>query len=161
MSSRSEHPEASTPSGQRPNQASQLELSRAVTVMSRWAMFMGSLSSLIVIGLGFWVGGLAGMLGAAVSAGLVLGFFVLGHVIESVTMQRADGFGLAAQVISFVVRIVIFAALLWAVANWGLDDGTLSRTWLAVGAVTGLLAWQAGLILGDSKAKLPTIIKDH
>lgn len=140
--------------------SSHQELARAVAVMSRWAMFIGTMSSLVVIVLGLIFDGLAGMLGAAVATGLVLGFFVLGHLIELVTLQRADNFGMAAQVISFVVRIIIFAALLWTVAKWGLPDGTISRTWLAVGAVSALLAWQSGLLIGDSKAKLPTIIKD-
>lgn len=134
-------------------------MQQASRIMLGWSALFCGFGAVLITLLGLVLEGKAGGLGALTTAILVLTFFVLGHVIELLTLNRADGFGLAGQLVSFVVRIVLFAVVLWLIAQSALADGTLSRLWMGLGAVVALVSWQTGMVLGHSRAKIPTIMK--
>lgn len=110
--------------------------------------------AVVVAGLAF--GGSAGAGGALVGTVLVVGVLAFG----AFSVNLIAG---VMPAVSFIVALVTYAAqsvtglvVLVALHRSGLlDDGTLSRGWLAAAVVTSALAWSAGQIVALKRVRIP------
>ena len=105
----------------------------------------------------FFVEGLAGLSGVLVAAGLVILFFASGHLVQIKALQRAGDGGMTMELISFVVRIALFAVALYYIVRWGMPSERLTKLGLGAGTIAAILGWQLGVVLASRKSRLPII----
>ncbi|WP_141013916.1 hypothetical protein [Nocardioides sambongensis] len=116
----------------------------------------GGCAGLVLALCGLVLGGSAAAVGALVGAALVVGILAFGAF--SVNMIAG-----VMPAMSFVVALITYAAqsatglvVLVALHRSGLlDDGTLSRGWLAAAVVASALAWSAGQIVALKRVRMP------
>lgn len=118
----------------------------------------GGLAAAVVVGI--LLGGTLGMLSALIGAGLTLVYYAIG---QGVQIQYADAEPRvlrAASVWSYLVRVGVLGALLWAALQWPSVLASLDARALFTGIVLGVLGWLTGLILRFRKLRIP-VFDEH
>lgn len=118
----------------------------------------GSLGTVIALVLTIGVSWLVRGSGPAVSIvtaiGLVWLFFVTGIISESLLLLKTDLSGLTLTLIGYLIRLFGVFSVLWLLSKSGFVT-SLSREWIAVGTVTGILGWLIGVLVSHSRLRIP------
>lgn len=110
------------------------------------------LSAVVGILLSGGVGLLSGLIGAALS----VAYYAIG---QGVQMQYADASPQTLRTVSvasYVVRVSLLGALLWASIVWPSVINALDTRALFAGIVLGVIGWLIGLVLAFRKLRVPT-----
>lgn len=105
---------------------------------------------------GVVIDGVVGLLSALIGAGLALAYYAIG---QGVQMQYADASPQTlrtASVTSYVLRVSILGALLWASIVWPFVMQALDAPALFAGILLGVLGWLVGLVVAFRKLRVPT-----
>ena len=128
---------------------------------ARGAFVVGVGASLLCATAGLLLGGLQGLTSSVLASILVLVFFISGQLVEGVALRMADGTGLTLTLVSYAARVGLFGLILWLAASTPAISGQWSRTWFAAGALTALIGWLTGLVVADSRARVPVYDRSY
>jgi ATP synthase protein I len=96
--------------------------------------------------------GAPGLVGSLIGAGLVVGFFGLGHlVLTRLRDIEAPMFFLIAM-LTYVLQVICLLAVFGSFASW--SDG-VSATALGLTIVACTLAWTTGLVVASRRQRIP------
>lgn len=118
-------------------------------------------ASLVMTVLGGVVDGTRGMISVAGAALLVLAYFVSGQIVERQALQMADATGMTITMAAYAVRIALVGVVLWFSMSNPAVSALLSSTWVAIGALTAVIAWLTGLMISHAKARVPIYDKPY
>jgi hypothetical protein len=107
-----------------------------------------------IVGILIW--GAVGLFSGLIGAALALGYYAIG---QGVQMQYADAPPRtirAASIASYVVRVSILGAFLWASLVWPSVMATLDAHALFAGILLGVLGWLAGVVVAFRNLRVPT-----
>lgn len=96
-----------------------------------------------------------GLLSVAAAASLVLAYFISGMLAERIAMQRTDGSGMLIVMASYALRVGALGVALWWSMSTPAVAERLNSTWVAVGGLTALATWLAGLVIGHARSRIP------
>lgn len=116
--------------------------------------WQGGLVASAVVGM--ILSGGVGLLSGLVGAALALAYYAIG---QGVQMQYADASPQTlrtASITSYVVRVSLLGALLWASIVWPAVMAALDARGLFAGIVLGVLGWLTGLVVAFRKLRVPT-----
>lgn len=122
---------------------------------ARGALVVGIGATLLCATTGLMLGGLRGSASSLLASILVLAFFVSGQIVESRALRMTDATGLTLTLASYAARVGLFGLALWLAASTPAIAGRWSNTWVAAGALTTLIGWLTGLVVADSRARVP------
>ena len=133
----------------------QNQLTTRLADPARGAFVVGVGASLLCATAGLLLGGLQGLTSSVLASILVLVFFISGQLCEGVAQRMARGTGRRPKRVPYSARGVRFDWILWLAASTPAISGQWSRTWFAAGALTALIGWLTGLVVADSRARVP------
>ena len=132
-----------------------LDASAPVTVLT-WAAIGSATVAAVMVGLGALVSGSPGAYGSLTGGLIVLVIFWAGTAALSAMASRSADIALMMALVTYTGQVmVVFVAFIGLSASGLLDDGTLSRGWLAASVVAGALVWSAAQVWVASKARIP------
>ena len=105
---------------------------------------------------GVLIHGAVGLVSALVGAALALAYYAIG---QGVQMQYADAPPQTIRTVSvasYVVRVSLLGALLWASIVWPSVINALDTRALFAGIVLGVVGWLTGLVVAFRKLRVPT-----
>ena len=100
--------------------------------------------------------GVAGLLSGVIGAALAVAYYAIGQCVQ---MQYADASPQTLRTVSvdsYVVRVSILGALLWASIVWPGVMALLDTRALFAGIVLGVLGWLTGLVIAFRTLRVPT-----
>ena len=105
---------------------------------------------LVTAVLAFVFNGGYGALSSLLGGALVMAFFAISLAIGHLVGRNNPSGAIGMFVATYFVKVVGFAVVLFVLGA----PGWLHERWFLIGAVVGVLAWQAAEIIGFSKARL-------
>lgn len=125
-----------------------------------WAMLRAALVpaaavGLLSVGLGL-LGGPRDVAGAALGAGLVIGFFGLTLLVMRAARRVAPEMLLGVALALYSTKIAVVGGIVF----WLRDQPWLSPTALAVTAIACATAWLTGQVVGFTRLRLPLVDPD-
>jgi hypothetical protein len=104
---------------------------------------------------GILISGTVGLFSSLIGAALAVVYYAIG---QGVQMQYADAPPRtlrAASIVSYVVRVTLLGALLYASTTWPAVMAVLDTRGLFAGVVLGVVGWLTGLVLMSRKLRVP------
>ena len=108
-----------------------------------------------VIGVSLALGGVPGVLGAALGFAIVVIFFSIGQAIEIVACELEPVQGMGLALVSYAVRVIGIGVGMWFIMSIPAVDAGLDRAWLMAGVTATTFSWIAGVLIVASRQRVP------
>ena len=116
---------------------------------------VAALVGLATVGTGALVDGRDGALGALVGAGLVVGVLALGCGSLAVVARVQPNATLMVALVGYLTQAALLVLVFVRLSETPLFDGGAGRTWLAIGLVSGTLAWLTAQLVLTVRQRVP------
>ncbi len=118
-----------------------------------WTALAPSLAALILASMAALVfSGRDALLGAFLGSAIVLIFCLSGQLVSRFSLSRENlGQGMFITMTALALRLAFVGASLWAIGKYL----QVEPIWLAIGALATLISWLTGLVIGNTKARVP------
>ncbi len=104
---------------------------------------------------GALLGGVLGAVSAMLGAAMTLVYYTVGQGVQVQFADAPPRTLRTASVWSYVVRVTVLGALLWAVIQWPSILALLNTGGLFAGIVLGVLGWLVGLVAMHRRLRIP------
>lgn len=119
------------------------------------AVLASSGAGVVAAGLGAWLDGSAGLVGALVGAGVTLLVLATGFAVVDLVAGLMPTASLVVALLTYTLQVVLLAALLVALRRADGVDATLAPPWFAAGVIAVALAWTVCLVVHALRARVP------
>lgn len=129
----------------------------AARSMLRWGLLLGLVAAVVMVLVGLLIWGAGSVASIATASVVTTVFFVVGVTGIKFVLGGAAGLSLAGAFVVYIGQLILLAAVFLALSTQGWVHGRA----FAAAAVVQALAWQAGLVLGFSRARIPVVELDR
>lgn len=122
-------------------------------------LLVASVCVLLAVGAAAVVGasnaGAAAARGALVGGGLALVFLLFGSVTVYAATSLAPQSSMLVALMTFLLQVVLVAAVFFALDRSGVVGDQLSAPWVAGGVITAAVSWILAQLVASARARVP------
>jgi hypothetical protein len=110
---------------------------------------------------GYVASGARGAVSVLFMGTAVLGYFVIGQLVQLLAFRKANIWGLLLVLESFVGRIGVLGVLLWQMVTRPLLRAYVADAWLLTSGCAAVIAWTGGVVWAHAHARIPVYDREY
>lgn len=122
-----------------------------INAMIRTGATVGVVTAVLLAVVSVLVWGMATLSSALTASAVTMGFFLLGMTGMKFLLGGAAGISLAGAFVVYLGQLILLAVTLVALSRLG----TIHPMSFVLNAIGQALAWQAGVVVGFTRARIP------
>jgi len=121
----------------------------------RAALVSSLLTGAVAVALSLALGGASGLVGSLVGVALVVGFFLVGHLVLTVLRSVSPALLLLVALLTYGLQVTILLAAYAVFRSHETWSDDVSSTALGLTAIGCTVAWTAGLVVAARRDRTP------